>query len=166
MSFSRAGHCPRMTVLHQKGGSMAQKISGLNARRRRATTKQQRAELRKKEIEQLTLQVSLLRGKLTEITEQRDAMELPNLEGINVEHSQYGHGIVNGQQDAVLTIKYSDGVRRQKLPFVIASGCVKVNDLEATESCKKISDLDNEQAKLRKEIQYKESWISDLQKER
>ena len=144
---------------------MAQKISGMDARRRRATTKQQRAEIRKKEIEQLTKQVSKLRGKLTEITEKRDAMELPNLEGMDVEHSQYGHGIVNGQQDAVLTIEYSDGVRRQKLPFVIASGCVKVNDLEATENCKRISDLDNEQAKLRREIQYKESWISDLQKE-
>ena len=113
----------------------------------------------------LDLETGELRGKLTEVTEQREAMTLPNLEGRKVEHSQYGHGIVNGQQDAVLTIEYSDGVRRQKLPFVIASGCVKVNDLEATENCKRISDLDNEQAKLRREIQYKESWISDLQKE-
>jgi hypothetical protein len=144
---------------------MAQNISGLNARRRRAVTKQQRAELRRKEIEQLTIQISILRGRLTQVTEKRDAMELPNLEGMNVEHSQYGHGIVNDQTDAVLTIEYADGVRKQKLPFVIASGCVKVNDTEATESCKRISDLDNEQAKLRKEIQYKESWISDLRKE-
>ena len=65
---------------------MAQNISGLNARRRRAVTKQQRAELRRKEIEQLTIQISILRGRLTQVTEKRDAMELPNLEGMNVEH--------------------------------------------------------------------------------
>jgi hypothetical protein len=40
-----------------------------------------------------------------------------------------------------------------------------VDDIEATESCRKMLDLDNQQARLRKEIQYCESWISDLQKE-
>ena len=146
---------------------MAQKVTGINAnaRRRRATTKQQREEIRRNEIEQLMIQISLLRGRLTDVTEQREAMALPNLEGMDVEHSQYGHGTVSEQKDAVLTIEYSDKVRKQKLPFVIASGCVKVNDSEATENCIKISDLDNEQSKLRKESQYKESWISDLQKQ-
>ncbi len=145
---------------------MAQRASGINVRRRRVATKQQREIIRKEEIEKLTFQISELREKLTELTGQRDAMVLPNFEGKNVEHSQYGHGTVSEQEDAVLTIEYSDRVRKQKLPFVVASGCVKVDDTEATESCKRISDLENEQARLRKEIQYRESWISDLQKQR
>ena len=53
---------------------------------------------------------------------------------------------------------------KQKLPFVIASGCVTVDDSEATERCRRINDLETEQSKLKKEIQYRESWISDLQK--
>ena len=144
---------------------MAQRITGVGVRRRRATTKKQREEAARVEIEKLTRQVGQLRGRLTEVTEQREAMTLPNLEGKTVEHTQYGAGTVSEQKDAVLTIDYAGRIRKQKLPFVIASGCVTVDDSEATERCRKISDLETEQTRLKKEIQYRESWISDLQKQ-
>ena len=133
---------------------MAQRVTGINVRRRRATTKKQREEAAKIEIQKLTGQLDVLRGRLTEVTEQREAMTLPNLEGKKVEHSKYGE-----------TVTYAGGVRKQKLPFVIASGCVTVDDSEATERCRRINDLETEQSKLKKEIQYRESWISDLQKQ-
>ena len=132
---------------------MAQRVTGINVRRRRAATKKQREEEARNEIR-----------RLTEVTEQREAMTLPNLEGKKVEHSKYGEGTVSEQKDTVLTITYAGGVRKQKLPFVIASGCVTVDDSEATERCRRINDLETEQSKLKKEIQYRESWISDLQK--
>ena len=144
---------------------MAQRSTGMGVRRRRAATKKQREEEARIEIEKLTRQVGKLRGRLTEVTEQREAMTLPNLEGKNVEHTQYGKGTVSEQCDAVLTIDYAGRIRKQKLPFVIASGCVTVDDSEATERCRKISDLETEQSRLKKEIQYRESWISDLQKQ-
>ena len=144
---------------------MTQRATGINVRRRRATTKKQREEEARIEIEKLTRQVGKLRGRLTEVTEQREAMTLPNLEGKKVEHTQYGEGTVSEQRDAVLTIDYAGRIRKQKLPFVIASGCVTVDDSEATERCRKISDLETEQSRLKKEIQYRESWISDLQKQ-
>ena len=144
---------------------MTQRATGINVRRRRATTKKQREEEARIEIEKLTRQVGKLRGMLTEVTEQREAMTLPNLEGKKVEHTQYGEGTVSEQQDAVLTIDYAGRVRKQKLPFVIASGCVTVDDSEATERCRMISVLETEQSRLKKEIQYRESWISDLQKQ-
>ena len=137
----------------------------MGVRRRRATTKKQREAEARIEIEKLTRQVGKLRGRLTEVTEQREAMTLPNLEGKDVEHTQYGKGTVSEQNDAVLTIDYAGRIRKQKLPFVIASGCVTVDDSEATERCRKISDLETEQSRLKKEIQYRESWISDLQKQ-
>ena len=120
---------------------MAQRATGINVRRRRATTKKQREEEARIEIEKLTRQVGKLRGMLTEVTEQREAMTLPNLEGKKVEHTQYGEGTVSEQQDAVLTIDYAGRVRRM------------------------ISVLETEQSRLKKEIQYRESWISDLQKQ-
>ena len=144
---------------------MAQRVTGISVRRRRATTKKQREEEARIEIEKLTRQVGKLRGRLTEVTEQREAMTLPNLEGKDVEHTQYGKGTVSEQNDAVLTIDYAGRIRKQKLPFVIASGCVTVDDSEATERCLRISDLETEQSRLKKEIQYRESWISDLQKQ-
>ena len=144
---------------------MAQRANSMGVRRRRATTKKQREAEARIEIEKLTRQVGKLRGRLTEVTEQREAMTLPNLEGKKVEHTQYGEGTVSEQRDAVLTIDYAGRIRKQKLPFVIASGCVTVDDSEATERCRKISDLETEQSRLKKEIQYRESWISDLQKQ-
>ena len=144
---------------------MAQRANSMGVRRRRATTKKQREAEARIEIEKLTRQVGKLRGRLTEVTEQREAMTLPNLEGKKVEHTQYGKGTVSEQRDAVLTIDYAGRIRKQKLPFVIASGCVTVDDSEATERCRKISDLETEQTRLKKEIQYRESWISDLQKQ-
>ena len=144
---------------------MAQRANSMGVRRRRATTKKQREAEARIEIEKLTRQVGKLRGRLTEVTEQREAMTLPNLEGKDVEHTQYGKGTVSEQNDAVLTIDYAGRIRKQKLPFVIASGCVTVDDSEATERCLRISDLETEQSRLKKEIQYRESWISDLQKQ-
>ena len=144
---------------------MAQRANSMGVRRRRATTKKQREAEARIEIEKLTRQVGKLRGRLTEVTEQREAMTLPNLEGKNVEHTQYGKGTVSEQNDAVLTIDYAGRIRKQKLPFVIASGCVTVDDSVATERCLRISDLETEQSRLKKEIQYRESWISDLQKQ-
>lgn len=144
---------------------MAQRANSMGVRRRRATTKKQREAEARIEIEKLTRQVGKLRGRLTEVTEQREAMTLPNLEGKDVEHTQYGKGTVSEQNDAVLTIDYAGRIRKQKLPFVIASGCVTVDDSEATERCLRISNLETEQSRLKKEIQYRESWISDLQKQ-
>ena len=144
---------------------MAQRANSMGVRRRRATTKKQREAEARIEIEKLTRQVGKLRGRLTEVTEQREAMTLPNLEGKDVEQTQYGKGTVSEQNDAVLTIDYAGRIRKQKLPFVIASGCVTVDDSEATERCLRISDLETEQSRLKKEIQYRESWISDLQKQ-
>ena len=144
---------------------MAQRANSMGVRRRRATTKKQREAEARIEIEKLTRQVGKLRGRLTEVTEQREAMTLPNLEGKDVEHTQYGKGTVSEQNDAVLNIDYAGRIRKQKLPFVIASGCVTVDDSEATERCLRISDLETEQSRLKKEIQYRESWISDLQKQ-
>ena len=128
---------------------MAQRVTGINVRRRRAATKKQREEEARNEIRKLTGQLDVLRGRLTEVTEQREAMTLPNLEGKKVEHSKYGEGTVSEQKDTVLTITYAGGVRKQKLPFVIASGCVTVDDSEATERCRRINDLETEQSKLK-----------------
>ena len=125
---------------------MAQRANSMGVRRRRATTKKQREAEARIEIEKLTRQVGKLRGRLTEVTEQREAMTLPNLEGKDVEHTQYGKGTVSEQNDAVLTIDYAGRIRKQKLPFVIASGCVTVDDSEATERCLRISDLETEQS--------------------
>ena len=164
VGFSARLPLPNRAAVCKKGGNMAQRVTGINVRRRRAATKKQREEEARNEIRKLTGQLDVLRGRLTEVTEQREAMTLPNLEGKKVEHSKYGEGTVNEQKDAVLTVTYAGGVRKQKLPFVIASGCVTVDDSEATERCRRINDLETEQSKLKKEIQYRESWISDLQK--
>ena len=140
---------------------MAQKEEG--SRRKKVTTRQQKEEDRRKEIEKLTNEIEILRIALDQLNGELDGLELPQLEGKAVHHTQYGDGTVTQQKDAVITVEYESGTKKQKLPFVIASGCVAVDDAGVQEDCQKILDLEKERDKLKLEIQHKESWIMDLE---
>ena len=140
---------------------MAQKEEG--SRRKKVTTRQQKEEDRRKEIEKLTNEIEILRIALDQLNGELDGLELPQLEGKAVHHTQYGDGTVTQQKDAVITVEYESGTKKQKLPFVIASGCVAVDDARMQEDCQKILDLEKERDKLKLEIQHKESWIMDLE---
>jgi hypothetical protein len=140
---------------------MAQKEEG--SRRKKMTTRQQKEEDRRKEIEKLTNEIEILRIALDQLNGELDGLELPQLEGKAVHHTQYGDGTVTQQKDAVITVEYESGTKKQKLPFVIASGCVAVDDAGVQEDCQKILDLEKERNKLKLEIQHKESWIMDLE---
>jgi predicted nucleic acid-binding Zn-ribbon protein len=140
---------------------MAQKEEG--SRRKKVTTRQQKEEDRRKEIEKLTNEIEILRIALDQLNGELDGLELPQLEGKAVHHTQYGDGTVTQQKDAVITVEYESGTKKQKLPFVIASGCVAVDDAGVQEDCQKILDLEKERNKLKLEIQHKESWIMDLE---
>lgn len=153
-------------IVDGKGGNMAQKVTGSKGTRRKTTTKQQKEEERKIKIEQLSEQIDQLRSALSDVNEERATVSFPILTGKNVEHIQYGPGTVTGQKDAVLTIDYAGSVRRQKLPFVLVSGCITQDDAEAVEICRKIDKLQNEQSRLQKEIEYRQSRISDLERQK
>ena len=140
---------------------MAQKEEG--SKRKKVTTRQQKEEDRRKEIEKLTNEIEILRIALDQLNGELDGLELPQLEGKAVHHTQYGDGTVTQQKDAVITVEYESGTKKQKLPFVIASGCVAVDDARMQEDCQKILDLEKERDKLKLEIQHKESWIMDLE---
>lgn len=140
---------------------MAQKEEG--SRRKKVTTRQQKEEDKRKEIEKLTNEIEILRIALDQLNGELDGLELPQLEGKAVHHTQYGDGTVTQQKDAVITVEYESGTKKQKLPFVIASGCVAVDDARMQEDCQKILDLEKERDKLKLEIQHKESWIADLE---
>lgn len=140
---------------------MAQKEEG--SRRKKVTTRQQKEEDKRKEIEKLTNEIEILRIALDQLNGELDGLELPQLEGKAVHHTQYGDGTVTQQKDAVITVEYESGTKKQKLPFVIASGCVSVDDARMQEDCQKILDLEKERDKLKLEIQHKESWIADLE---
>ena len=140
---------------------MAQKEEG--SKRKKVTTRQQKEEDRRKEIEKLTNEIEILRIALDQLNGELDGLKLPQLEGKAVHHTQYGDGTVTQQKDAVITVEYESGTKKQKLPFVIASGCVAVDDAGVQEDCQKILDLEKERDKLKLEIQHKESWIMDLE---
>lgn len=151
---------------YRKGGSMAQKVTGSKTTRRKTTTKQQKEEERRIKIEQLSEQIEKLRSALSDVNKERATVSFPVLTGKNVKHVKYGPGTVTGQDDAVLTIDYAGSVRRQKLPFVLVSGCITQDDPEALEICRKINTLQDEQSRLQKEIEYRQSRISDLEKQK
>ncbi len=142
---------------------MAQKTEG--SRRKKVTTRQQKDEDRRNEIAKLTEEIEGLRSRLEEVNEERGQLDLPQLENLTLHHAQYGDGTVIAQNRDVITVSYPSGERRQKLTFVIASGCVTLDDESIRAECQKILFLDREQEKLNREIRHRMSRISDLESE-
>ena len=140
---------------------MAQKADG--SKRRKVTTRQQKEDDRRKKIDRLTGEIEALRSTLAEVNSERDTLSLPQIEGQVVYHTQYGKGTVTEQRGAVISVSYEAGIRKQKLPFVITSGCITMEDEKILEDCLRILELEKEQDRLRLEIRHKESWIADLE---
>ena len=94
----------------------------------------------------------------------RSGYEIPVLEGQEVEHTQYGPGTVVSQREAVITVRYGNVEKKQKLPFVVAGGFMHLKDSETETQLVHMDDLDKQKASLDKEIQYINSLLGDLEK--
>ena len=90
---------------------------------------------------------------------------LPQLTGQEVEHTQYGSGTVTAQNGAVITVQYESGAKKQKLPFVVAGGFLRLKDEETVTQLTRMDELDRQKDSMRKEIHYLESLLGDLEKE-
>ena len=132
--------------------------------RKKTSTQRQKEEEKRKKTEKITAQRDSLLSRLAAVNALRGGCEIPELEGMNVVHAQYGSGVVTQQKGAVITVRYEGSVKKQKLPFVVAGGLLHLND-EATEAMlTQMDDLDRQKDSLEKEIHYLESLLSDLEK--
>ena len=123
------------------------------ARPKRMSLKQRKEQERAGKIEQLTQTREALKKRLTEISEEIEAISVPQLEGETISHRLYGEGTVDEQKADVLTIRYGDTVRRQKLPVLLTGGTATVDDEEAMKSCSRLITLQKERSSLESKIQ-------------
>ena len=147
----------------EEGEGMAAK-SGTETRKKTATQRQKEEEKREK-IEKLTAQRDALQSRLAAVDALRSGFELPQLTGQEVEHTQYGSGTVTAQNGAVITVQYESGAKKQKLPFVVAGGFLRLKDEETVTQLTRMDELDRQKDSMRKEIHYLESLLGDLEKE-
>lgn len=145
-----------------KGERMAAKV-GTEAKKKTSTQRQKEEEKRER-AEKLEAQKSSLRNKLAAVDALRSGFEMPQLEGMEVEHTQYGPGTVTGQQGGVITVRYGDAEKKQKLPFVVAGGFMRLRDQALETQFLHMDDLDRQKDSLEKEIRYIQSLLSDLEK--
>ncbi|MDO5477218.1 MAG: hypothetical protein Q4F43_08930 [Eubacteriales bacterium] len=138
--------------------------SGTETRKKTATQRQKEEEKREK-IEKLTAQRDALQSRLAAVDALRSGFELPQLTGQEVEHTQYGSGTVTAQNGAVITVQYESGAKKQKLPFVVAGGFLRLKDEETVTQLTRMDELDRQKDSMRKEIHYLESLLGDLEKE-
>lgn len=134
-------------------------------RKKKLTIKQQKELEKRQKIGALQEQRDELQGEYDAADAKRAQMKFPDLKGKQVEHTQYGPGTVTDQSDSVLTVQYGDVVKKQKLPFVLVSGYLQVGDEEAVQTCRRISDLDDELTSIRKKISVVDDEIGVLEKE-
>ncbi len=131
---------------------------------KKPTVKQQREEERHHRIEILTEEITALQEEENSLLEKRETMQFPCLTGTTVSHAQYGGGKVTAQDGAVITVAYDVGSKRQKLPFVILSGLIELEDEGAVDLCREINALEQEISKIKREISFRSGEIEDLKK--
>lgn len=145
-----------------KGERMAAK-AGTETRKKTSSQRQKEEEKREKS-EKLNAQKDSLQSRLAAVEALRGGFEMPLLEGREVEHTQYGPGTVVEQQNAVITVRYGDTVKKQKLPYVVSGGFLHLQDTELETQMIHMDELDKQKASLEKEIHYIESLLGDLEK--
>lgn len=132
--------------------------------RKKTSTQRQKEEEKRERSEKLNAQKSALQSRLAAVEALRSGFEIPQLEGEPVEHSQYGAGTVVKQQGAVITVRYGESEKKQKLPFVVSGGFLKLRDPETETMLVHIEELDRQKDALMKEMRYIDSLLGDLEK--
>ena len=113
----------------------------------------------------MNAQKDSLGSRLVAVEALLSGFSIPDLTGAAVEHSQYGPGTVLRQTGAVITVQYGDAQKKQKLPFVVAGGFLRLQDEEVVKNMTQMEDLDRQRDALEKEIRFIESLLGDLEKE-
>lgn len=132
--------------------------------KKKTSTQRQKEEEKRERIETLTAQRDTLQSKLTAVEVLRNGFEMPQLEGREVEHAQYGHGVIIRQQGAVITVKYGDEEKKQKLPVVVSGKFMSLQDEELEMQFIHMNELDIQKDALQKKLQYVNSLLGDLEK--
>lgn len=132
--------------------------------KKKTSTQRQKEEEKRERYGKLNAQKGSLLSRLTAVEALRTGYEMPQIEGEEVEHTQYGHGTVVKQQGDVITVRYEGVEKKQKLPFVVSGGFLHLQDASLETQFMRIEDLEKEKYSLEKEIQYIDSLLGDLEK--
>lgn len=132
--------------------------------KKKTLSQRQKEEEKREKIEKLNAQKESLGSRLAAVEALRSGFSFPDLQGAEVEHSQYGPGKVVSQNESVLTIDYDGVEKKQKLPFVVAGGFLHLPDSEMETQFVQMEDLDKQKCTLEKELHFIESLLGDLNK--
>jgi ATP-dependent 26S proteasome regulatory subunit len=132
--------------------------------RKKTSSQRQKEEEKRERSEKLNAQKDSLQSRLAAVEALRSGFEMPLLEGREVEHTQYGPGTVISQQGAVITVRYGETVKKQKLPYVVSGGFLLLRDDQLETQMVHMEELDRQKDSLEKEIHYIESLLSDLER--
>ena len=133
-------------------------------KKKKTSTQRQKEEEKRERIEALTAQRDSLQSKLAAVEALRNGFEMPELEGREVVHTQYGPGVIVQQKGAVITVKYGDEEKKQKLPAVVSGKFMSLQDEDLEMQFFHMDELDMQKDALQKKLQYANSLLSDLEK--
>lgn len=132
--------------------------------KKKTSTQRQKEEEKRERMEKLNAQKASLGSRLAAVDALLSGYTIPDLQGTEVDHTQYGRGTVILQKEGVITVRYGETEKKQKLPFVVAGGFMQLADTEMAEKLVQMDDLNRQKAALVKEINYIGSLLGDLEK--
>lgn len=132
--------------------------------KKKTSAQRQKEEEKRARIEELTAKKVSLENRISTVAALRGGFEMPQLEGREVEHTLYGPGTIIKHKGAVITVRYGDEEKKQKLPLVVAGHLMSLGDEELETRFEHMAELDKQRDAMEKELQYVNSQLGDLEK--
>ena len=126
--------------------------AGTGVNKKRTSSQRVKEEEKREKTEKLNAQKSALGSKLAAVDALRSGVEIPALEGREVEHVSTGQEKSSAGR-AVIAVQYGDVTKKQKLPFVVAGGLMHLKDADMETSLTRIEEL-TDRGRPPKEMQY------------
>lgn len=137
---------------------------GTEGKKKTSSQRQKEEEKRERSVK-LNAQKESFESRLAAVQALLGSIEMPDLQGMEVEHTQYGPGTVISQKETVITVRYGDTEKKQKIPFAVAEGFLRLPDKEMETNLTRMDDLMGQKNVIEKEIHYLTSLLEDLEKQ-
>jgi hypothetical protein len=120
------------------------------------------AEERERKIAALRKKKEAIETELSAALEKIEANPLCDLKGLRVHHAKFGDGAVTGQEDKRILVSFGAGEKKFVVPDAVIRGFLRMDDAGAVDSMKKYGMLDEEIARLKRDLRVTEIEISEL----
>lgn len=122
-------------------------------------------QIRERKILSLREQIAHDEKTITELEESRDALASMDVTGVTVSHKTFGKGMVTGQDNMTITVRFVFGEKRFIMPSAFLNGFLSTENTQIREKLAQYQVIVGEIKRTREEIYAVSRAVQKLQKQ-